>query len=223
MISFSGLDGAGKSTLIASLINALHIKGKKTVIRTMYDNLSFYAQVRIMRDALLGRPTKPTNEEEHTYNLIPNKKKPDVSDKQSLKSKLLYGFVRSRTIRRLSILADMMVILFFRFWDEILHGRILITDRYIYDSLVDTLKADLGQPDVPSWIIPLSPSPNLAVFVDVPPAVAYERKKEYPLDYLEWRRNAYLAVFKLEKTTLVLDNTRPLDVNVTQLMDKLPT
>jgi len=46
LISFSGLDGAGKTTLIAKAKEILERGGRKVKIMTMYDNVSFSAFLR---------------------------------------------------------------------------------------------------------------------------------------------------------------------------------
>ena len=46
-ITFSGLDGSGKSTIIKIIQNKLKDEGHQTSVYAMYDDLSFYSLLRI--------------------------------------------------------------------------------------------------------------------------------------------------------------------------------
>ena len=59
LITFSGLDGAGKSTLIAWLRKALEERGHSVLVLHLNDDVGVYAYVRAARNwllRLLGRP-----------------------------------------------------------------------------------------------------------------------------------------------------------------------
>lgn len=223
IITFSGLDGAGKSTLIGELRKSLEQSGRKTVVRSMYDEISFYAVLRRLRDWIKGVPPSKdrTPPPSNTFNLIPNSFKPDVSDKKSGAAKAVYGFFRSRFTRGLMLYADLIVIWLYRLWDEALNGRVLITDRFVYDSIADILDRDAPSSMPPPGLLFLAPRPRAPIFVDVPAQVAFDRKAEYPLDYLEWRRNAYAGIFSRLKNPLVIDNTRPLESNVMAIRNRI--
>ena len=213
LITFSGLDGSGKSTLIEGLTRSLRGQDKTCVVLTMYDHISFYSLVRNIRDSLKGwvgkRPVKPLTVENPApihSGVIPQDPKVDVSDKKNILVRFLYGGIRSQLMRKIFIPLDMFVLLMYRFKEEILCRRILITDRYLYDTLIDIIKFDGKGWGFVRFILKLAPKPDLPVFVNVPAEKAYERKPEYPLDYTQWRQGAYQKIFGLVSNPLILDN-----------------
>jgi len=221
LISFSGLDGAGKSTLISHLTVSLEKKGYRVVILTMYDHISFYAFLRMMRNkffTIIGRKHSENLENissasEDWNNWLPDSKgrkprdpKIGTGDKKTIFQRLLYGFFRSSIVRRFILFFDVLMLLILRFFHEVFHGRVLITDRYIYDTL-----ADISDLESRKWFfvknfLKIVPEPDLAVFVDVDPETAYARKKEYPVEYMEWRRNTYLRIFGWLNNPFILMN-----------------
>src|SRR5207247_10946062 len=58
LITLSGLDGAGKSTLIASLRTALEERQRPVAVLHLDDEVGVYAYARMVRDRLKG-PMKP--------------------------------------------------------------------------------------------------------------------------------------------------------------------
>lgn len=206
LITFSGLDGAGKSTLISRLNEIMEGEGHRVCVRTMYFHLSLYAQIRHLRNRLFFWRDFSSNGKPSTYNLIPNLEKPDVSDKSKLSERVVYGIFRSRFVRRLSLFGDLIIFSFYLMWKEVIRGEVLLVDRYFYDSLADVISQKKGGWRFVRFFLKLCPTPHLPVFVDVPPEVAYARKREYPLDYMKWRREIYQRIFKHLENPLVLDN-----------------
>ena len=56
LITFSGLDGAGKSTLIAWLKESLERGNRRVAVFHMNDHVGAYAYLRAVRDRLFGGP-----------------------------------------------------------------------------------------------------------------------------------------------------------------------
>lgn len=206
LITFSGLDGSGKSTLISRLSEYLEGEGHQVCVRTMYFHLSLYAQIRSLRNKVFFWKKYASPTQLSTYNLIPNLDKPDVSDKSTVSGRVIYGIFRSRFLRRLSLFGDLMIFHLYLLWREGIRGQTLITDRYFYDSLADVVSQNGSRWGFVRFFMKLCPMPSLPVFVDVLPEVAYERKREYPLDYLKWRRDVYKKIFDQLEDPLVLDN-----------------
>src|SRR5262249_18307608 len=59
LITFSGLDGAGKSTLIERLKLVLEKRNRQVTIFHMNDHVGLYAYLRSMRDWLTGTVRDP--------------------------------------------------------------------------------------------------------------------------------------------------------------------
>ncbi len=192
LISFSGLDGAGKTTLISELKQALEQQKNEVTVLTMYDDISFYSRLRRLRGLLRGEPAAPkggaTPDPVRTYIGDP---RTDVSDKTTPLARLVYGVARSLTVRKAVLMLDLASLMVRRLYVEGIKGRVLIIDRYMYDSLVDV--ADVPGQD---WLfgrffVRLAPTPDAPIFVDVPAERAFARKPEYELEYLKWRRGVY--------------------------------
>ena len=92
----------------------------------------------------------------------------------------------------------------------LLRGRLVIFDRYRYDSLLQS-----GQRSFPrrlrSWLISrMSISLNLVVYLDAPGEVLYQRKREHSVEFLERQRSGYLGLQGRIPDMVVVDATQDL-------------
>lgn len=193
LITFSGLDGAGKSTLIEWLRASLEREGRSVVVLHMNDDVGVYAYARAARNwllRLLGREAPP---------LLPPGADPLDPTRPANRSRLRravrrvrYAILWSETVRRCIYPIDLLIVTLYRIGFEKLTKRVLIMDRYFYDTLVD-----LSESGPSRWnrlLATLTPTPDVPVLLDVPPERAFGRKGEYSIDYLRRRWSAYQAV-----------------------------
>src|SRR5205085_2464843 len=82
--------------------------------------------------------------------------------------------------------------------------RVVIMDRYFYDTLVDV--ADGRHWRLLRMLQRLTPTPDVAVLLDVGPEESYARKRDYPVEYLRDRWLAYRTVFPWVRGALVIKN-----------------
>lgn len=185
LVTFSGLDGAGKTTLIHELASELRSGGHRVRILTMYDDVSLYSYLRALRDRLRGRthPARPPGGAGGTGRL--------------------YSLARSAPVRRLAFAGDLLSLMVRRLYHQRLRGETLILDRYLYDTLADA--AGGGWPSL-STLLRLTPRPDVPILVDVEPAAAFARKGEYDVPYLTERRAVYLSLFARIDGGLVVRN-----------------
>lgn len=176
LITFSGLDGAGKSTLIRDLAIDLRSGGRRVRVLTMYDDISFYALVRAVRNRLRRRRAGAGR-----------------SASPATGSGLLYAIFRSAPARRVAFAGDLLSVIARRLYHQGLRAETIILDRYLYDTLADA--AGGGWPSL-RVLLRLTPVPDVPIFVDVDPAQAFARKGEYDPDYLSDRRRTYLELFR---------------------------
>jgi thymidylate kinase len=194
LITFSGLDGSGKSTLIQAVTAALEESQTSVVVRHMNYDVGLFPLLnviwrRLQRARSTGHPRPPATSPGQT----------------SRWRRLRSAIVWNKPCRRLVYLADLLIFACYRFRIEWLGGRVLIMDRYFYDTLVD-----VATPHSWGWarlLARITPTPNLPVWLDCTPEEAFARKGEFSVDYLTRRSLAYKRVFGWIPTAMVLDNT----------------
>jgi thymidylate kinase len=193
LITFSGLDGAGKSTLIAWLQSELERRARPVAVFHMNDHVGVYAYLRAIRDRVRPHraPPRPAG---------PAATTPLKRGLVAVRNAVIWN----KSLRRLLYPIDLAVFCVYRLLVEKLRGRVLIMDRYFYDSLVDVSNGRGTR-----WLrflARLTPTPDLAVFLDISPEESYARKGEYSVEYLRARWRHYRAVAPWVRTALVLDN-----------------
>ena len=198
LITLSGLDGAGKSTLIEWLRSALQEHGYGVAVLHMNDDVGVYAYVRRGRDRLLrllGR-TVPRR----------SAARPPGARGGALR-RVRNAVVWGHALRRCIYPIDLLIVALRRLYLERLTKRVLVMDRYFYDTLVDLSN---GGPRRGNRLLEmLTPTPDVPVLLDVPPERAFGRKGEYSVDYLERRWTAYQAVFGRVAGCVRLPDTEP--------------
>jgi len=189
IISFSGIDGAGKSTQISALKscladNALNVKSLEfwddaVVFSHFREYISYKA---FNGDKGVGTPEKPLNRRDKNVTSLPV------------------------TVMRLFFyLADSISL---RFVLEKMRGSgadVVICDRYIYDELANLpLNRWFARAFVrlALWI---APRPDAAFLIDADPVAARARKPEYPLDFLRQNRESYLTLARLTGRMTIIE------------------
>jgi len=178
LISFSGMDGSGKSTNIAGLIAALEAAGKRVKLVTFWDNVVVFPGFRsnvtaavFQGETGIGSPEKPVRRRDK--NLRPWY--------ATLGRSFLYLFdaFSLRRVVRHAFESQPDVVVF---------------DRYLFDQLT-TLPLKYGVARAyAKFLYGLVPHPDLAYLLDADPEAAFKRKPEYPLDFLRQYRRSYSQV-----------------------------
>jgi len=205
LITFSGLDGAGKSTLIEWLRTALEEQQQPVVVLHLEHDLGVYASARWLRDGLehLVRGGRSNGAAARGAASIAGPQ----GGVAMLARRIRNALVWSKIVRRLIYPVDVLVFLCYRAYIEGIQRRILIMDRYFYDILVDVSSGQRW-----GWIRLLkliTPTPTLPVLLDIGPEEAYARKGEYSVEYLQNRWAAYREVFPWVRAGVRLRNDDP--------------
>jgi thymidylate kinase len=191
IVSFSGIDGAGKSTQIAALEDWLHAGELRTALFTFWDDvvvLSRFREVASRKafggDTGIGTPEQPIHRRDKNVSSFP----------VTVARFLLYAL--DAISLRLQIRRAKK-----NYFD------VVIFDRYIYDELANLpLDNWLAKSFVRS-IVTLTPRPDAAYLLDADPVQARERKPEYPLEFLHRNRESYLALARLEGRMIVINGS----------------
>jgi len=202
LITFSGLDGAGKSTLIEWLRVALEQERHRVAVLHLEHNVGVYASVRRVRDGVARLTRRVSgNRASAAGAAAPG------GGSAALLRRLRDAVVWSKVVRRLIYPLDVAVFLCYRAYIEGIRGRVLIMDRYFYDILVDVSSARAR--GWIRWLKRITPTPTLPLLLDTGPEEAYARKGEYSVAYLQDRWTAYGEVFPWVRGGIRLRNDDP--------------
>jgi len=197
LITFSGLDGAGKSTLIDYVQSVFLGRQRRVAVLRLNDELGVYAYLRMLRDRLRNKPTPMLA--------------PGVPDPRAQKrltgfwSRLRTHLIWNPVLRRVLYPLDVLIFLAYRAYHEWFRGQIVIMDRYFYDTLVDLT------PSTPRlWnrvLQTLTPRPTIPVWLDISPEESFRRKGEFSVEYLRRRQTAYQDVLAAVPRVVHIANT----------------
>jgi thymidylate kinase len=182
LVSFSGIDGAGKSTQIENLIIAFKEAGLRVRLVAFWDDIAVMRRLRetlghaIFRGEIgVGAPDKPVNRRDK------NIQNPfTVAVRMVLCLIDAVGTKFSMAKIRRSPDAD-----------------VIVFDRYLYDQLVNLGIHYRAARIYVRLLVKFIPHPDVAYLLDADPAAARARKPEYPIDFLRDTRACYLALSKI--------------------------
>src|SRR5437660_10923941 len=198
---FSGPGGGGKSGLSGWVKGRLGRRPRAVTVAHMNRDVGLYPVLRVLRDTLTGAPRDGTA---RAVALEQIARRPGLVGRLQ---RLRDAVVWSRSLRRLIYPIDLLVFLCYRLYFEAVPKRILIMDRYFYDTLVDVARP-VGWGWL-RWLHRITPTPDVPVLLEISPEAAYARKGEYSLAYLRARETAYGAVFRWVDRPLVLQASDP--------------
>ena len=186
LISFSGIDGSGKSTLVNALSTALtHAEIRHRVAWVRGGNSALLQSAnRVFRRLLGGRM-------QH----VVARRSPEGGQEQVIVSSLF------RWLWPWIVATEQTFLFLLRVRLPMAFRRVIILDRSLYDTLVD-LQIRCDDPSIASrlpiavlaW---LAPKPAVAWFLQVDPEVAHRRKKDdFSPETLSRRASCYADVAK---------------------------
>lgn len=206
LISFSGLDGSGKSTQIENLRGALERLGYRTRVLAFWDDVVVGTRWRegfvhkvYGSERGVGAPGKPVERRDK------NVRKPYLTIARHLLY-LLDAAHLTWCVTRNRGSADA-----------------LIFDRYIYDELANLPLGNRLSRAFVRLVAAIVPCPDVAYLLDADVEAARARKPEYPVEFMRECRAAY---FELARQVGTLDIVPPLPLEaarnavLTKLLEK---
>lgn len=189
LISFSGVDGSGKSTQIENLRSALHAAGLSTTLLAFWDNVVVGVKYRegfvhkvYKSERGIGAPGKPVNR----------------------RDKNMRGWHLTIARHFLYLLDAVNLCRVVARAKKQSGADVVILDRYIYDELSNlNLSNPLSRAFV-KLVHCFVPQPDVAYLLDADPVAAYARKPEYPVEFMKKCRRAYFDLAAILKTTTVI-------------------
>jgi len=187
-VSFSGIDGAGKSTQIESLHARLTEIGLRVRLVTFWNDVATLTRLREVSghalfkgDKGVGTPVKPVNRQDK-----------NVQSWYMTIVRICLYFVDAVSL--CLMLAKTLRV----------DTDVVIFDRYLYDELANlSLRNRIVRAYV-RLLLAFVPQPDISYLLDADPFQARARKPEYSLDFLHSSRAAYLDLSKLVKEMTII-------------------
>ncbi len=188
-VSFSGMDGAGKSTQIEALRAQIERDGLRVLLIRFWDDVAPLTKFRELTghalfkgDKGVGTPSAPVNRRDKNVRSSP----------MTVVRLFLYGIdacsLRAAVKRALRSNADLVIF-----------------DRYIYDELANLPLANIAIRAYVWLIMKVVPRPDISYLLDADPVNARERKPEYPLEFLHANRCSYQTLVELIGGITIID------------------
>lgn len=186
-ISFSGIDGAGKSTQIHRLCERLSDIGLRVSRITFWTDVAALTRLREFTSHSVFRGDRGVGS-------------PDCPVRRRDKNVTAWYL----TLFRCNLyLLDVLKLKFMTRSIERRARDIVIFDRYIYDELANLPLDHWPTRKFVQFLLRIAPRPDLPLLLDADPADACIRKPEYPEDFLERNRGAFLDIAGLAGMTVI--------------------
>ena len=177
-VSFSGIDGAGKSTQIRALCDGLSERGLKVRVIPFWDQVATLTRFRegaghriLKGEKGVGSPSAPVNRRDK-----------NVESRLMTMARLFFYSVDAASV--------CLVMRKAQFGDE----DVIVFDRYIFDEFANlNLQSRVIRIYI-RLLMSFVPRPDVCLILDADPAQARARKPEYPINFLYTNKSRYLQL-----------------------------
>lgn len=172
IITFSGLDGTGKTTYAEMVADRMRKRGKKCRrFHAIRDSLSYFFTHKIVGG--VSEKAKQAAES-------------GLRDKGGRFTSGILAFVKKGFL-----LVDILLFNICYGWLKGKENDILVADRYFYDELVQARYLGIAGRLFSLVYEKLIINPDVAFFVELTPEKAYGRKNEYDIEYFKAKSPIY--------------------------------
>lgn len=189
LITFSGIDGAGKTTQIEYLSLYLQERGLRVLRLTFWDDVAICSSMR----AGIGHRAMDFGRADNTADRSFSPKNNKYVRKGYLTAARsgLYILDVARLRRLLTT-------------PRIQSCDVVIFDRYIYDQIANIYSQSLIARTYSKILLSQTPAPDVAFVLDASPAAAFARKPEYPLEFVHQNRRSFLRLRELVPQLIIV-------------------
>ena len=192
-VSFSGIDGAGKSTQIRNLCSFLNQAGQRVCVLAFWDHLAFSSRIREWMSLHLFKGDKGAGTPE----------KPVKRRDKNVQSPYL------NAVRCLIYFCDALRANFLLARFRKTDSDVVILDRYLYDELANLPSTGRMWRAYSTLVAKLCPRPEVRFLLDADPEQARRRKPEYPLEFLKRNRAVYLNLSRWFDLVVIPEMSEP--------------
>lgn len=188
LISFSGLDGSGKTTQIANVRETLAQLGLRDLLLAFWDDVVVGCRYRegfvhkVYKSEIgVGAPGKPVNRR-------------DKNVRKWYLTLARHGLYFLDALHLVWVVSQAMRS----------GADVVILDRYIYDELANLPLANPLTRAYVRLVDALAPRPDIAFLLDADPVAANARKPEYPVEFMRENRARYFKLVELLGSVTVI-------------------
>jgi thymidylate kinase len=187
LISFSGIDGAGKSTQIEKLRRDLKCQGISVHQLRFWHDVAVLSRFRagfsrrvFASDGRIGSTERPARRRDK-----------NVQNRALLLARSALYFFDVLSLRWALTKARRDT------------AAVVVFDRYIYDQLAVLPLRSRWARQYARLLLKIAPRPDLAYLLDAVPEIALARKPEYPLAFMRHYRFSYLKLHEFAELRLI--------------------
>lgn len=178
LITFSGIDGAGKSTQIEALSSWLQGHGLRVKHFAFWDHVAIWPRMRTGVGQRIAAHSRANTAQD---SLIPKNHKHIHKWYLNAARSVLYVLdvfqLRRLLAQRQSRTCD-----------------VIIFDRYVYDQIATIYSHSMATRIYSRFLVSQTPAPDIAIVLDASPQAAFARKPEYPFEFVRENRQNFLRL-----------------------------